>query len=74
MRRDAASLLPEVSKNFEGGALRLINKGQSGDWRDLYDKADVELFDRKLRGAVPNAYADWLIGGRLATGIDPARL
>jgi aryl sulfotransferase len=74
MRRDAASLLPDVSKNFEGGALRLVNKGQSGNWRDLYDKADVELFDRKLRSAVPDAYADWLIGGRLATGIDPARL
>jgi aryl sulfotransferase len=75
MRKDAATLIPNVAKNFEGGALRLINKGQSGRWRGIYDDADVELFDKKLRKAVPNLYADWLLSGRIAgSGIDPSQM
>jgi aryl sulfotransferase len=75
MRRDAEKLIPNVAKNFEGGALRLMNKGQSGRWRDVYDEADVELFDKKLRCAVPEPYADWLLSGRIAgTGIDPSQM
>jgi aryl sulfotransferase len=73
MRKDAAVLIPEMAKNFEGGALRLVNKGKSGRWRGVYDETDVELFDRKLRTAVPAAYADWLLAGRLAgSGVDPS--
>lgn len=75
MRKDAAMLIPNVAKNFEGGALRLINKGQSGRWRGVYDEADVELFSQKLRKAVPDLYADWLLAGRIAgSGIDPSRM
>jgi len=75
MRKDAAVLIPEMAKNFEGGALRLVNKGQSGRWRGLYDEADVELFDKKLREAVPDVYADWLLAGRIAgSGVDPSRM
>jgi aryl sulfotransferase len=75
MRKDAAVLIPEMAKNFEGGALRLVNKGQTGRWRGLYDEADVELFDRKLRQAVPDAYADWLLVGRIAgSGVDPSEM
>jgi hypothetical protein len=73
MRKDAAVLIPEMAKNFEGGALRLVNKGKSGRWRGVYDETDVELFDRKLRNSVPAAYADWLLAGRLAgSGVDPS--
>ena len=75
MRKDAAVLIPEMAKNFEGGALRLLNKGQSGRWRGVYDEADVELFDKKLREAVPDDYADWLLAGRLAgSGLDPSKM
>jgi aryl sulfotransferase len=75
MRKNAEVLIPEMAKNFEGGALRLVNKGQSGRWRGIYDESDVELFDGKLRSAVPDAYADWLISGRIAgSGVDPSRM
>jgi aryl sulfotransferase len=75
MRKDAAMLIPNIAKNFEGGALRLMNKGQSGRWRGIYDEADVALFDRKLREAVPDVYADWLLAGRIAgSGVDPSRM
>jgi aryl sulfotransferase len=75
MRKDAAVLIPEMAKNFEGGALRLLNKGKSGRWRGVYDEADVELFDKKLREAVPDVYADWLLAGRLAGGgLDPSQM
>jgi aryl sulfotransferase len=75
MRKDAAVLIPEMAKNFEGGALRLLNKGQSGRWRGVYDEADVELFDKKLRNAVPDDYTDWLLAGRIAgRGVDPSRM
>ncbi len=75
MRQNADVLIPEMAKNFEGGALRLVNKGQSGRWRGVYDEADVELFDRKLRAAVPDAYADWLLAGRIAgSSVDPSQM
>jgi aryl sulfotransferase len=75
MRKDAAVLIPEMAKNFEGGALRLVNKGQSGRWLGLYDEADVALFEKKLRSAVPDAYADWLLAGRIAGGgVDPSEM
>ena len=75
MRKNADVLIPEMAKNFEGGALRLVNKGQSGRWRGVYGDADVELFDEKLRSAVPDAYANWLIAGRIAGGgVDPSRM
>jgi aryl sulfotransferase len=75
MRKEAAKLIPNVAKNFEGGALRLVNKGQSGRWRGVYDEADVDLFIQKLRKAVPEPYADWLLAGRIAGGgIDPSRM
>jgi hypothetical protein len=52
-----------------------MNKGQSGRWRGIYDEADVELFDHKLRDAVPDVYADWLRAGRIAGGgVDPSRM
>jgi aryl sulfotransferase len=75
MRKDAAVLIPEMAKNFEGGALRLVNKGQSGRWRGVYDEADVALFETKLREAVPDLYADWLLLGRIAgSGVDPSEM
>ena len=75
MRKDAAVLIPEMAKNFEGGALRLVNKGQSGRWRGVYDEADVQLFENKLRSAVPDSYADWLLAGRIAgSGVDPSQM
>jgi aryl sulfotransferase len=75
MRKNADVLIPEMAKNFEGGALRLVNTGQSGRWRGVYGDADVELFDEKLRSAVPDAYANWLIAGRIAGGgVDPSRM
>jgi aryl sulfotransferase len=75
MRKEAAKLIPNVAKNFEGGALRLVNKGQSGRWRGVYDEADIDLFGQKLRKAVPGPYADWLLAGRIAGGgIDPSRM
>ena len=75
MRKEAAKLIPNVAKNFEGGALRLVNKGQSGRWRGVYDEADIDLFGQKLRDAVPGPYADWLLAGRIAGGgVDPSRM
>jgi aryl sulfotransferase len=73
MRRDAGELLPEAGKNFQGGAHRLVNKGESGRWNGIYHTDDLNLFDRKLRNAVPGPYADWLLGGRIAgSGMDPS--
>jgi len=75
MRKDAARLVPEYAKNFEGGALRLVNKGGSGRWRGIYDEADLDLFDRKLRDAFPEAFSEWLLAGRMgANGVDPSEM
>jgi aryl sulfotransferase len=75
MRKDAAMLIPEYAKNFEGGALRLVNKGGSGRWRSIYDEADLDLFVRKLRAAFPEAFAEWLLAGRTGTNrVDPSEI
>ena len=75
MRRDAATLLPEASKNFDGGAHRLVNKGESGRWNGVYHADDVNLFDKKLRSAVPDPYAEWLLAGRIGgPGIAPSEM
>jgi hypothetical protein len=75
MRKDAVKLVPEYAKNFGGSTLPFVNKGGSGRWRGIYDEADVALFDRKLREAVPEAYADWLLSGRIAgKGLDPSKM
>jgi aryl sulfotransferase len=75
MRKNAELLIPEMAKNFESGALRLVNKGQSGRWRGIYHETDLVLFDKKLREAVPDAYADWLLAGRIAgSGVDPSQM
>ncbi|MEI6252041.1 MAG: sulfotransferase domain-containing protein [Mycobacteriaceae bacterium] len=75
MRRDAAMLLPENARNFEGGAHRLLNKGQSGRWRGIYHADDLDLFESKLRSAVRGPYAEWLLAGRIdGSGIDPSQM
>src|SRR5262245_50352146 len=35
MRKNAEVLIPEMANNFDGGALRLVNRGQSRRWRGL---------------------------------------
>ena len=73
MSREAAKLVPEYSRNFGGSTLPFINKGGSGRWRGVFHDADLELFEEKLRAAVPEPYADWLLAGRIASGgIDPS--
>lgn len=71
MQRDGGSLIPETAKTFEGGAERLFHKGQSGRWRSFFKGDDLQLFEHKLRQALPPDYGRWLIEGRLS-GVDPA--
>lgn len=71
MQRDGGSLIPETAKTFEGGAERLFHKGQSGRWQSFFKIDDLQLFEHKLRQALPPDYGRWLIEGRLS-GVDPA--
>jgi hypothetical protein len=35
----------------------------------------LALFEEKLRAAVPESYADWLLEGRMASGgVDPSEM
>jgi aryl sulfotransferase len=73
MSRDAAKLVPEYARNFGGSTLPFINKGGAGRWRGVFQAADLALFEKKLRTAMPEPYADWLLAGRIASGgIDPS--
>lgn len=73
MSRDAAKLVPEYARNFGGSTLPFINKGGAGRWRGVFQAADLALFEKKLRAAVPEPYAHWLLAGRIAGGgIDPS--
>lgn len=75
MRKDASLLVPDYAKNFGGSTLPFVNKGGSGRWRGIYAEADIELFNKKLRAAVPGPFADWLLSGRIAAGgLDPSQM
>jgi aryl sulfotransferase len=75
MSREAAKLVPEYARNFGGSSLPFIHKGGAGRWRGIFHEADLALFEEKLRAAVPEPYADWLLEGRIASGgVDPSEM
>ena len=67
---------PGDGEEFRRRRLASVEQGSIGTLaRPLSTSADVELFDKKLRDAVPDVYADWLLAGRIAgSGVDPSRM
>lgn len=73
MKRDGAALIPNVIKNFDGGAGRLFNKGDTARWKPIFRADDLELLEQKMRTSFDEKYCNWILHGRRAE-IDPKML
>jgi aryl sulfotransferase len=70
MRRDGAALIPDIVKNFDGGAQRLFHQGNNERWKSAFREDDINLLDDKLKQSLPADYVKWIFKGR-GSGIDP---
>ena len=71
MKKDGNALFPKLTKVFDTGADRFINKGRSGRWREYLKAEDVARYDAIVKRACTPGLAAWLEGGRRAAG-DPS--
>lgn len=70
MQKEGAALIPDVAKNFDGGAQRLFHRGSNERWKDLFRPDDLALLEAKLNAILPKDYVNWIFKGR-ASGVDP---
>ena len=65
MKSKAAELMPTAGAIWQGGGDTFLHKGINGRWRDVYDAADLALYDAKVREAFSGDLARWIEFGRL---------
>ena len=65
MKSKAAELMPTAADIWQGGGDTFLHKGVNGRWRDVYEAADLALYDAKVRVAFPGDLARWIEFGRL---------
>lgn len=65
MKSKAAELMPTAGAIWQGGGDTFLHKGVNGRWRDVYDAADLALYDAKVREAFSGDLARWIEFGRL---------
>ncbi len=70
MKSHADELIPAAQIMWEGGGDGFLHKGTNGRWRDVVAKADLDLYDAKIKTAFSAPLARWLENGRLTAG-DP---
>jgi aryl sulfotransferase len=73
MRAEGAALMPGVERVFDRGADRFLNKGLSGQWRDVLNADDIARYDALARERLSPSAAAWIEKGRRGAG-DPAAL
>lgn len=69
MRARAEHTAPETSRGAWKDPQRFFRKGASGDWRELLDDDDLDLYHRRVAAMVDDDMAMWLHAGRLASGV-----
>ena len=70
MRRQGATLMPEVVNMFSKGSDTFFYKGVNGRWRDVAATEDLAIYDAKVKSHFSQACAKWLERGR-GEGSDP---
>ncbi|MSR15876.1 MAG: sulfotransferase domain-containing protein [Gammaproteobacteria bacterium] len=64
MRENFDNIMPMANVVWQGGGNTFMNKGTNGRWRDIFDGADLALYDQAVaRNLTPEA-ARWLEFGR----------
>jgi len=49
-----------TTKNFINGAMGFFNAGQSGRWKGIIRKDDLNLFKEKIK-ILPETYVNWML-------------
>jgi len=73
MRARAAEVAPSGSQGIWKDARAFFRSGGSGEWRNRVSAADLAAYEARVAGLIGPDLAAWVHGGRLASGVDPAR-
>ena len=60
MQNTGDILIPMTTKNFINGAMGFFNAGQSGRWKGIFRKDDLNLFNEKIK-ILPESYVNWML-------------
>ncbi len=69
MRRNGAALMGAHARMFAGGPDTFFNRGDNARWRDVFDAADLALYDKLVASRLTPDCAAWIAQGR--AGADP---
>jgi aryl sulfotransferase len=73
MRERAAEVAPGASQGNWKDVRAFFRSGGSGEWRARLSAADLAAYEARVAQLVGADLAGWMHGGRLASGVDPAR-
>jgi len=65
MKSKAAELMPSAGDIWQGGGDTFLHKGVNGRWRNVFDPADLALYEAKVKAEFSPELAHWLEFGRL---------
>ena len=74
MRKQGATLMPNVTQLFDKGAETFFNKGTNGRWRGIFREDDLKLYDAKIARHFSRDCATWHARGRAASDEPASRL
>lgn len=69
MRARAKDAAPESSVGLWKDPQQFFRKGASGDWRELLNDDDLDLYHRRVAALVDEDMTTWLHGGRVGSGV-----
>jgi hypothetical protein len=73
MRDRSADDAPNARRGTWKDVRAFFRSGESGEWRERVSTADLAAYEARVAALVGPDLAAWAHGGRLASGIDPAR-
>jgi hypothetical protein len=74
MRERGAEVAPTTFQQGHWKDVRaFFRSGGSGEWRERVSAADLAAYEARVAALVGPDLAAWVHGGRLASGVDPAR-
>ena len=73
MRERGAEVAPSASHGIWKDVRAFFRSGASGEWRAGLAAADLAAYEARVAALVGPDLAAWTHGGRLASGVDPAR-
>jgi hypothetical protein len=73
MRERAAADAPNASQGHWKDVRAFFRRGGSGEWRDRLSATELAAYEARVAALVGPELAAWAHGGRLASGVDPAR-